>query len=101
MADHEQTQEAPPRRPAAEREDAFNTLAWLMEGALGIYGELKHNDLGLSPEFWRHLYGARRESLLAARALIDDILARLEKDEQQEVDREQRRERRGAVKIEF
>lgn len=101
MVDRKQEQETPPRRPADEREDAFNALAWLMEGALGIYGELKHNDLGLSAEFWQHAYGVRRESLLAARALIDDILARMEKDEQQATDREQRRERRGAVKIEF
>lgn len=102
MADvKDKDREEIPRRPAEEREDAFNALAWLMEGALGIYGELKHSDLGLSAEFWKHAYGVRRESLLAARTLIDDILARMDQADQKEEDRQQRRERRGEVKIEF
>ena len=87
------------RRPAEEREHAFNTLAWLVEGATGLYEELRHSDLGLSEEFWLHAYAARRETLLAARALIDELL---EDDSAQKAKESRtRQERRGGIDIEF
>lgn len=66
--------EPSPRRPREERTDAFDLAAWLLEGLTGLAGEVRHNDLGLPKEFWVHAYAARREALLAARALIDDAL---------------------------
>ena len=51
------------RRPAAQREHAFDALAWLIEGASGFAEELRHSDLGLSEEFWVHFYAMRREGL--------------------------------------
>jgi len=49
-------------------------LAWAVEGATGIVEELRHNDLGLSEEFWTHFYTARQESLLAARSFLDSLI---------------------------
>lgn len=89
------------RRPAEERENAFNMLAWLLEGATGLVEELRHNDLGLSEEFWVHLYAARREGLLAARALIDSLLEQSERETRQAAERAERRARRGGVAIDF
>jgi hypothetical protein len=86
------------RRP---RENAFHALAWLLEGATGLVEELRHNDLGLSEEFWIHFYAARREGLLAARALIDSLLAQTEREARQAADRAERRARRGDVAIDF
>lgn len=60
------------RRPASEREGAFNALMWMLDGATGLLEELRHNDLGLPEEFWVHAYAARRESLMALRAILDD-----------------------------
>lgn len=93
--------ERPARRPSTEREDAFNTLAWLADGASGLAEELRRNDLGLSEEFWTHLYAARRESLLTARALVDSLLERTERQLRKEEEREQRRSRRGGIDINF
>ena len=72
--------EPSPRQPRAEREDAFAFSSWLVEGVVGLCEELRHNDLGLPQEFWTHAYAARREGLLACRALIDTALARCEAD---------------------
>lgn len=90
-----------PRRPAAERENAFNALAWLLEGATGLVEELRHNDLGMSEEFWVHFYAARRESLLAARALVDSLLEQTEREARKAEEQAQRRARRGGVNVEF
>lgn len=87
------------RQREANRPDAFNVLAWLTEGAAGIASELKNSDLGLGDEFWKHTYNARREGLLAARALLDQIIEHSEKEHAQKADREQRRERRGKIAI--
>src|SRR3712207_1685523 len=72
QAHYEPHHERPGRRRSSEdRANAFNTLAWVVEGATGLVEELRHSDLGLSEEFWVHLYAMRREGLLAARAAID------------------------------
>lgn len=93
--------EEPARKPGAERPNAFNTLAWLVEGATGLLEELRHSDLGLSQAFWTHAYAARRESLLALRAVLDDLIAQSESQGRQEQERQERRDRRGGVEIEF
>lgn len=62
----------PNRRPAAEREGAFNALLWLLDGATGVVEELRHNDLGLPEDFWVHAAAARKETLMALRAILDD-----------------------------
>ena len=85
------------RRPAAERDTAFNVWMWLLEGATGVMEEVRHNDLGLSEEFWVHAAAARRESLLAMRAILDQMI---DGDEaQQTEEREQRRARRGGIQV--
>jgi sarcosine oxidase delta subunit len=89
----------PTRKPALERDSAFNAVAWLLEGATGVYEEMRHNDLGLSEEFWMHASAARREALLAMRTAIDDILARSTTAEQQQEQRDRRREQRGGIDI--
>ena len=91
----------PPRRPAAERENAFNVVAWLLEGASGLMEELQHNDLGLSEEFWTHAYAARQETLLALRAALDDLIARSASEREKQAERAKRRQRRGGIDIEF
>jgi hypothetical protein len=93
--------EKPPRRPAAEREHAFNMFIWLLEGASGLIEELRRHDLGLSEDFWVHVYAARKESLLATRAFIDSLIERSEQQVKQEQERQQRQERRGGVPIDF
>lgn len=50
----------PARRPSSEREESFSALGWLLDGATGLIGEIRHNDLGLSEEFWVHAYAAER-----------------------------------------
>ena len=93
--------ETPPkRRPAAERAGAFNYLAWIVDGATGLVEELRRNDLGLPEEFWVHYYAARREGLLAVRALLDEWIDGSAEATQQS-EREKRRERRGSVNIDF
>lgn len=88
------------RRNSEDRANAFNTLAWMMEGATGLVEELRHSDLGLSEEFWVHLYAMRREGLLAARAAIDSLLAQTEKESKEAQEQSQRQARRGEVAIE-
>ena len=88
------------RKPADARDKAFNSLAWLVEGATGVVEELRHSDLGLSEEFWIHVYAARRESLLAARAAIDSLLAQTEAEAHKAEEKERRKSRRGNVKVE-
>lgn len=87
------------RRPADQRENAFQGVAWLLEGITGVVEELRHSDLGLSEEFWVHAYAARRESLLAVRAVVDQLIEKAEADDRQEEERRQRRERRGGINI--
>ena len=88
------------RKPADARDKAFNSLAWLVEGATGVVEELRHSDFGLSEEFWTHAYAARRESLLAARAAIDSLLAQTEAEVTKAEEKERRKSRRGNVKVE-
>ncbi|MCB0114993.1 MAG: hypothetical protein R2856_14990 [Caldilineaceae bacterium] len=90
-----------PRRPRDERKNAFDLSAWLIEGVLGIAEEVRHNDLGLSEEFWIHAYAARKEALLAARALIDTAIERCDADDEKDARREAGRRRRGRVDINF
>jgi hypothetical protein len=89
-----------PRRSTEARANAFNTLAWMVEGATGLVEELRHSDLGLSEEFWVHLYAMRREGLLAVRAAIDSLLAHSEQQSQQAQEQSQRQARRGGVAVE-
>lgn len=89
------------RRPAGERETAFNALAWLIEGATGIVEELRHNDLGLSEDFWVHASAARREGLLAARAILDQLLDETEQQQEAERQRQDRQTRRGNINVDF
>jgi hypothetical protein len=89
-----------PRRSSENRANAFNTLAWLVEGATGLVEELRHSDLGLSEEFWVHVYAMRREGLLAARAAIDSLLEKSEQEGQEAQEQSKRQARRGQVNIE-
>jgi len=89
----------PPRRPKSDRENAFDFTAWLMEGVLGVAEEVRHNDLGLPEDFWTHAYAARREALLAARALIDAALENC--DRPSSTSRSHARKQRGRVNIDF
>ena len=85
------------RRPSSERDAAFNVWLWLIEGATGVLEEVRHNDLGLSEDFWVHAGAARRESLLAMRAILDQMT---DGDEaQQPAERGQRRARRGGIQV--
>ncbi|HRJ43300.1 MAG: hypothetical protein KJZ86_25055 [Caldilineaceae bacterium] len=70
-----------PRQPRAERERAFDMGGWLLQGLTGLSEELRHSDLGLPEEFWVHAYAARKEALLAARALVDAALERCAAEE--------------------
>jgi hypothetical protein len=88
------------RQPAEARPHAFNPLAWMLDGATGLLEELRHNDLGLSQEFWLHFYAARREGLLAARAFVESLLAQTEQESRKAQERAERRARRGGVTIE-
>ena len=89
------------RRPAAERESSFNALAWLIEGATGVVEELRHSDLGLSEDFWVHAAAARREGLLAARAVLDQLLEESEQQQAAERQRQERQSRRGGINVDF
>lgn len=83
----------------AESYKAFNIGAWLVEGAVGVVNELKHSNLALSPEFWEHAHCARRESLLAARAVLDQLINCTEKCAGEDGSRERRKQRRGNISI--
>ncbi|HMN29227.1 MAG TPA: hypothetical protein PKE45_13845 [Caldilineaceae bacterium] len=87
------------RKPASARPNAFNPLAWILEGATGLLEELRHNDLGLSEQFWVHAQAAQRETLLALRAALDGLIAQSERPAQQAKERQQRQERRGGIEI--
>lgn len=89
--------EQPSRKPAADRPNAFNAVAWLLEGATGLFEEARHNDLGLPEAFWVHAYAARREALLALRAVLDDLI---EQGENQAKQQQARQQRRGGIEIE-
>lgn len=89
------------RKPAAERESSFNALAWLIEGATGVVEELRHSDLGLSEDFWVHAAAARREGLMAVRAVIDQLLEETEQQQAAERQREERQSRRGGINVDF
>lgn len=94
----------PERRPASEREGSFNALLWLLDGATGIMEELRHNDLGLSEEFWMHAYAARRESLMAARALLETWIDEDDDEEPAPPPADEppaRKPRRGSINIDF
>lgn len=94
--------EVPPkRRPADDRDAAFNYLAWIVDGATGLLEEIRHNDLGLSEDFWVHFYAARREGLMAVRALLDEFIDADSAETQKQSEREIRRERRGNINIDF
>lgn len=92
--------EPSPRRPRADRENAFDVTSWLLEGVVGIAEELRHNDLGLPEEFWTHAYAARKEALLAARSLLDVAIERCDQSAPPSSKRRSRRQR-GNVGIEF
>jgi len=96
--------EAPPgssRRARSERENAFDVGTWLLQGLAGLSEELRHNDLGLPEDFWTHAYAARREALLAARALVDAALENCG-EEKTAQDRENKKPpQRGQVSIDF
>lgn len=83
-----------------ERDDqphAFHFSAWLLEGLAGLSKELQHTHLGLPEAFWTHAYAARRETLLAVRALVDAALARCETQKPAQ----NRPKQRGQVQIDF
>lgn len=92
----ERTYDPPPRRPKSQRENAFDLGAWLMQGVLGLSEELRHNDLGLPEEFWVHAYAARKETLLALRALVDAAIAKCDEEEARP---QKKRPQRGRVPI--
>lgn len=99
-ADYEPDYERSGRRRTSEnRPNAFNALAWLVEGATGFAEELRHGDLGLSEDFWVHLYAMRREGLLAARAVIDNLLEQSEKEGRAASEQSERAARRGGITI--
>ena len=91
----------PTRRPADKRSAPFSPVAWMADGISGAIEEARHNDFGLSQDFWTHLYAVRRESLLAARALVESLIAKVEGKGDQQEERELRRQRRGSVDIDF
>jgi hypothetical protein len=93
--------EQPSRKPASERDTAFNALAWLIEGATGIVEELRHNDLGLSEDFWVHAAATKREGLLAARAILDQLLEETEQQQAADRQRQERQSRRGGINVDF
>jgi hypothetical protein len=88
-----------PRKPSEERPNAFNALAWLLEGVGGLLEEVRHNDLGLPEDFWLHAYAARRESLLALRAVIDDLIEKSDTAQRQLQEKSKRGQRRGGIDI--
>jgi len=100
-AAYEPTYEEPPRKAKSERPDAFNATLWLIEGVGGFLDEIQHNDLGLPEEFWTHAYAARKEGLLAARALIDHAIQRSDEELAKAAQQEEKQARRGGVDIDF
>lgn len=97
----EQGYEESPRKPKRERENAFDLGAWLVQGLAGISEELRHNDLGLPEDFWVHAYAARKEALLAAKALVDAALEKCAEDEKKAAAETKKPPQRGQVSIDF
>jgi hypothetical protein len=96
--------ETPPgssRRARTERENAFDVGAWLLQGLAGFSEELRHNDLGLPEDFWVHAYAARKEALLAARALVDAALENCAEEKATQSGRKKKPPQRGQVSIDF
>lgn len=93
--------EARGRRPRRERENAFDVGAWLLEGLTGLSEELRHNDLGLPEDFWVHAYAARKEALLATKALVDAALERCADEEANPPSQNKKPPQRGQVSIDF
>lgn len=92
-----------PRRPKSERKNAFHFGSWLLEGVVGVAEELQHNDLGLPEEFWVHAYAARKEALLAVRALVDSALEQCDAEDlpRQKKAPNRPQKQRGQVDINF
>ena len=65
----------------------------------GLVEELRHNDLGLPEDFWVHAYAARRESLIALRAVLNDALDGEEPPQAEEQEPPPRRPQRGNIDI--
>lgn len=93
--------DSPRRRSGSDREDSFNLMLWLAEGATGVIEEIRHSDLGLSEDFWVHAGAARRESLLAVRALIDQLLGEEALQAEKERTEEPPRPQRGGINVDF
>lgn len=89
------------RRARAERENAFDVGAWLLQGLMGLSEELRHSDLGLPEDFWVHAYAARKEALLAARALVDAALENCAAGETSPGKEKKTPPKRGQVSIDF
>ena len=99
----EPSAETPPgsSRRRSERENAFDVGAWLLQGLAGLSEELRHNDLGLPEDFWTHAYAARREALLAARALVDAALENCADEKAAQDGGKKKPPQRGQVSIDF
>lgn len=91
----------PDRRPADVRDDSFSLTGWLFQGVVGLIEEVQHNDLGMPEEFWVHAYAAKREGKMALDLALEEIRRRANAGSQKEVERNQRRERRGDIEIDF
>lgn len=101
-ADYTPEYDSPPsRQPAEDREDAFSISNWVFQGVIGLVEEIQHNDLGLSEEFWIHAYAAQREGKMAFDLALEEIQKRAKAGSQAKEEREQRRERRGGIEIDF
>ena len=72
-----------------------------MEGATGVIEEIRHNDLGLSEDFWIHAYAARRESLLAMRSALDQFIESADAHLTEHEESEEHRPRRGGINVDF
>lgn len=90
-----------PRKPKSERENAFDLGGWLVQGLVGLSEELRHSDLGLPEDFWVHAYAARKEALLAARALVDAALEKCAEEEGKATKATKKPPKRGQVSIDF
>ncbi|RLT36317.1 MAG: hypothetical protein DWI57_15100 [Chloroflexi bacterium] len=89
-----------PRKPKSERENAFDVGGWLVQGLVGLSEELRHSDLGLPEDFWVHAYAARKEALLAARALVDAALEKCAAEDEA-AQKTKKSPQRGQVSIDF
>lgn len=89
------------RRARTERENAFDISSWLLQGLAGLSEELRHSDLGLPEDFWVHAYAARKEALLAAKALVDAALENCAEEEAAHDGEKKKPQQRGQVSIDF